>query len=79
MKVARPTSPLLAIAVAKAILDAQTAGELTKEQSKIAHGNMLQLQDYKFVGYWKRNTKEIVDANGKVIDTLKEGDSFLGD
>lgn len=80
MKVIRPVSPSLAVAVAQAIVAAQNNGELTKEQSSIAHSHMILLQDYKVVGYWDPQRKKITDGRmPPEISDLQPGDSIVRD
>lgn len=80
MKVIRPVSPHLAVTVALAIKEAQDKGELTKEQSKVAHAAMLDLQDYKVVGYFDKQHKKISDGRmPPTLEDLRPGDSFIGD
>ncbi len=64
----RPKDPALALKLARTALD-ENDGKL--------FDSMIEANDYTFVGWLEQGGERIIDKQGKEIDKLQPGDSFI--
>lgn len=76
LMVCRPANPQQAIETARRIARMQKENSLSPEKASVRFQQMLQEQDYTFVGYLGEDRRTVEDTLGKAIGTIKPGDSF---